>query len=258
MSTAPMNLLRTLPNPVLAARIEEVRLAKEADYMERMRKAKTNFDVLMVRGVICTVDDAEDNDRKYHMIHSIAYELGADFKLVEESMRLLDAETKEVYHLQSIVSEGESRAEYLDRVAAIMVTLPKGQQENADGEKTGRGCTHKGKQGWKFRGFPIKGGGSSCFCTACGMPFHLPDRDASAGPSPIAVKAAQSLDAAASWYEEQGETLLAALCRGTGEDNGRNWWVERNRVFNLGSVKLNAAEDARMEAWRAKTAAAKA
>lgn len=216
------NLLRSVMNPALAASIAETRAAVEAARQAAIGKAKTNFEFLWAQGVICTVDDEEDRARRWSMISDLCVALGATHKEVEAAMNLVDAERRELTQLRSVAANGESRREYLARVGRVMATLPKGTTER------GRGCTHKGRAGWKFRAGWGLVDADRLYCRVCGAATILPPR--APGLSPDAQAAVEVLADAAAWYAANGEEALAAWAAG-GEDK---WLWERNAVWERG------------------------
>ena len=225
------NLLRTVMNPALAGRIAETRAAAEAARRAALASAKTNFDVLRVQGVICTVDDEEDRARRWSMISDLALVLGVPHGEVQLGLDLVEAEQGELAQLRSIISSGESRREYLARVDAVMASLPKGTTER------GR-CTHKGRMGWKFRGVGLVDGTDRLYCRVCGASVVLPAR--APGLSPDAQAAAATLADAAAWYAANGENALAVYAAG-GEDN---WYEARNAVWERGIALRRQAASA--------------
>lgn len=243
-----MNLLRTEPNPTLVPLIKATKDAREAAYKAKIARAKTNFDVLLAQGVICTPDDEMERSYRWEMISDIALALGVKHREVEAGLDLIGAETAEIMRLRSIVQDGESRAEYLARVGAVMATLPKGKRRDANWEPTDRNCTHRGKAGWKFRGY---GDGVRLWCTECGMEFNLPARGAE--PSPDAQAAQRTLAEAAAWYTAQGETALAAYTRAKNDvahdSDAECWWRERNAIVDRGRA-IRKAQEAEREAAR--------
>lgn len=224
------NLLRTVMNPALEASIAQTRAAVEDARRAALASAKTNFDVLLVQGVICTPDDEEDRARRWSLVSDLAVALGATHKEVEAGMDLVDAERGELRQLLSIAANGESRREYLARVDSVMSTLPKGTTER------GR-CTHKGRMGWKFRGVGLVDG-DRLYCRVCGASVVLPAR--APGLSPDAQAAIKILADAATWYAANGEEALAAYAAG-----GKNDWYEaRNAVRERGIALRRQAASA--------------
>lgn len=204
------NLLRTTPNPVLATLRAEREAALAAAKAEALAKAKTNFDVLRVQGVICTVDDAEDRAHRWSLVSDLALALGVPHAEVDAAVTLAAEELAELRQLHSVVASGESRREYLVRVDAVMSTLPKGTTER------GRACTHKGRMGWKFRAIGLVDGSGRLYCHVCGASVVLPP--CGSEPSADAKAAAGTLAEAAVWYVENGEEALAVYAAGGPND----------------------------------------
>lgn len=225
------NLLRTVMNPALAGRIAETRAAAEAERRAALAGAKTNFDVLRVQGVICTVDDEEDRARRWSLVSDLAVALGATHKEVETSLCVVEGERGELAQLLSIVASGESRREYLARVDAVMASMPKGTTER------GR-CTHKGRMGWKFHRVGLVDGTDRLYCRVCGASVVLPAR--APGLSPDAQAAVKVLADAAAWYAANGEDALAVYAAGGVDD----WWRERGAVRERGIALRRQAASA--------------